>query len=308
MIEIRELTKTYGRTTAVDDLTVTVRPGLVTGFLGPNGAGKSTTMRIAVGLDRPTRGEVRIAGRSYAEHAAPPHQVGALLDARPVPPWSTPRDHLRALAAPHGIGDRRVDEVLGLVGLGDMADRRSLGLSLGMAQRLGLAGALLGDPGVLVLEEPVTGLDPGGIRWIRELLRRLAAEGRTVLVSSHLMSEMALTADHLVVIGRGRLLADVPMAAMLAGTAGKVRVRSPQASRLRAILDRPPSAIAQDGDVLTVTGLKPQTIAHIAYAHHILLLELTPQQVSLEDAYLALTQNDDPTSRLIDGDARWAAA
>jgi ABC-2 type transport system ATP-binding protein len=219
MIEIRGLTKTYGATTAVDDLTVTVHPGRVTGFLGPNGAGKSTTMRAIVGLDRPDAGEVLVQGCRYADHRAPLHAVGALLDARAVHPGRSGRAHLRALAATHGIGGRRVEEVLDMVGLHDVAHRRAGGWSLGMGQRLGIAAALLGDPAVVLLDEPVNGLDPDGVRWVRELLRRLAGEGRTVFVSSHLMTEMALTADHLVVLGRGRLLADAPLSELTAGHA-----------------------------------------------------------------------------------------
>ncbi len=226
MIEIRNLSKTYGPTTAVDDLTVTVAPGVVTGFLGPNGAGKSTTMRMVVGLDRPTSGEVLVHGRRYAEHGAPLHHVGALLDAQAVHPGRTPLAHLRALAATHGIGRRRVAEVVGTVGLDEVAGHRAGGFSLGMRQRLGIAAALLGDPEVVLLDEPVNGLDPDGIRWIRGLLRGLAAEGRTVFVSSHLMSEMALTADHLVILGRGRLLSDVSMEEMTASATGQVRVWS----------------------------------------------------------------------------------
>ncbi|HXV93755.1 MAG TPA: ATP-binding cassette domain-containing protein, partial [Pseudonocardia sp.] len=216
MIEIRNLTKTYGATTAVDDLSVTVRPGRVTGFLGPNGAGKSTTMRAIVGLVAPTSGDALVNGRRYAEHAAPLGEVGALLDAGAVHPGRSAEAHLRALAATHGIGRRRVGAVLESVGLAEVARTRTGRFSLGMRQRLGIAAALLGDPAVIVLDEPVNGLDPDGIRWIRQLLRGFAAEGRTVFVSSHLMSEMALTADHLVVLGRGRLLADLPMEELIA--------------------------------------------------------------------------------------------
>jgi ABC-2 type transport system ATP-binding protein len=208
MIEARGLTKRYGDRTAVDGLTFTVRPGNVTGFLGPNGAGKSTTMRMILGLDAPTGGSVTVHGRSYAEHTAPMHEVGALLEARAVHPGRTARAHLTALAHTHGVSRRRVGEVVDMVGLSDVADRRVKGFSLGMGQRLGIAAALLADPTTLILDEPVNGLDPEGVLWIRELLRSLAGEGRTVLVSSHLMSEMALTAEHLIVIGKGRLLAD----------------------------------------------------------------------------------------------------
>jgi ABC-2 type transport system ATP-binding protein len=212
VIEVRELTKRYGHHTAVDHLSFTVRPGVVTGFLGPNGAGKSTTMRMMVGLTRPDTGSVRINGHGYATARAPLHEVGALLDARAVHPRRTAYQHLAVLAATHGIPRRRVDEVIDLVGLRPVARRRPGGFSLGMSQRLGIAAALLGDPGVVLLDEPVNGLDPEGIRWVRRLLRSLAAEGRTVFLSSHLMSEMAMTADQLIVVGRGRLLADVPTA------------------------------------------------------------------------------------------------
>ncbi len=293
MIEIRGLTKTYGGTTAVDDLTVTVRPGVVTGFLGPNGAGKSTTLRTVVGLDHPTRGEVLVNGRRYAEHAAPLHEVGALLDASAFHPGRSAADHLLALAATHGIGRRRVDELLDLVGLTPVGHRRTGGFSLGMGQRLGIAATLLGDPAVVVLDEPVNGLDPDGIRWVRGLLRGLAAEGRTVFVSSHLMSEMALTADHLVVIGRGRLLADVSMTAMRASAAGSVRVRTADAARLGRLLTAEGAAVTSpEPDVLSVTGRSAAEIAGVAFTAGLLLTELTPLQASLEDAYLALTSDD----------------
>jgi ABC-2 type transport system ATP-binding protein len=235
MIEIESLTKVYGHRTAVDHLTVTVRPGMVTGFLGPNGAGKSTTMRLVLGLDHPTSGQARINGRRYGEHRAPLREVGALLEARAFHPGRSGYHHLLALAASNGIGRGRVREVIDMVGLDEVARRRTRGFSLGMGQRLGIAAALLGDPAVIILDEPVNGLDPDGIRWIRSLLRGLAGEGRTVLVSSHLMSEMALTADHLVIVGRGRLLADVGMEQMTA-TSSLVRVRTPHAERLRALL------------------------------------------------------------------------
>jgi ABC-2 type transport system ATP-binding protein len=293
MIEIRHLTKAYGPTVAVDDLTVTVHPGLVTGFLGPNGAGKSTTMRAALGLDRPTAGDVLVAGRRYADHPAPLQEVGALLDAGAVHPGRTARTHLRALAATHGIGRGRVDELLALVGLTDVADRRVGGFSLGMSQRLGIAAALLGDPGVLLLDEPVNGLDPDGIRWIRQLLRSLAAEGRTVFLSSHLMSEMELTADRLVIVGRGRLVADVSMAEMTASVSGRVRVGTPQADRLARVLDARGAAITPDGPAgLSVAGLTSADIGEAALAAGIPLTELTPTQTSLEDAYLAMTAHD----------------
>jgi len=290
MIEIRQLTKVYGRTSAVEDLTFAVRPGVVTGFLGPNGAGKSTTMRTIVGLDHPTAGETLVGGRPYAAHSAPMRVVGALLEANAVHPGRTAASHLRALAATHRIGRRRVEEVIGLVGLDEVAAKRAGTFSLGMAQRLGLAGALLGDPAVLILDEPVNGLDPDGIRWVRDLLRGLAREGRTVFISSHLMSEMALTADHLVVISRGRLLADVPMAEMIAAAGATVRIRSPRAADLAPLLaGRDVEVTAEGHEVLAVAGMTSVDIAETAFTHGIVLHELTPVQVSLEDAYLALT-------------------
>ena len=294
MIEIRNLTKTYGAVTAVDDLTVTIRPGKVTGFLGPNGAGKSTTMRAIVGLDRPDAGDVLIGGRRYADDPAPLHTVGALLDARAFHPGRSARAHLQALAATQGIGRHRVDEVLDMVGLRDVAHRRVGGFSLGMGQRLGIAAALLGDPEVVLLDEPVNGLDPDGVRWIRDLLRRLAGEGRTVFVSSHLMSEMALTADHLVVLGRGRLLADVSLAELTARADGRVLVRSPQPARAGAPARgawRHGHASAGPGR-LAVVGLSSTEIAQMSLDAGLLLTELTPVHASLEDAYLAMTHAD----------------
>jgi ABC-2 type transport system ATP-binding protein len=292
VIEIRDLTKRYGSTTAVDDLTVTIAPGVVTGFLGPNGAGKSTTMRLVLGLDRPTSGEVLVGGRRYADHPEPLRQVGALLDARAVHPGRRAGDHLRTLAASNGISARRVEEVLAIVGLTDVARSRAGTFSLGMGQRLGIAAALLGDPPVVMLDEPVNGLDPDGIIWVRRLLRALADEGRTVLVSSHLMSEMALTADHLVILGRGRLLADVSLADMIASTSGHVRVRATQPDALHALLALRAGSVTRDGDTLAVTGMTAEEIAHLAHDHGLLLVELTPEHASLEEAYLRLTQHD----------------
>ena len=290
MIEIRDVTKFYGRTTAVDHLTVTVKPGVVTGFLGPNGAGKSTTMRMVLGLDRPTTGEILVAGRRYDRHSAPLHEVGALLDARAFHPGRTAYQHLLSVAMTGGYGRRRVREVLDMVGLEGVAGKRTKGFSLGMGQRLGIAAALIGDPAVVMLDEPVNGLDPDGIRWIRGLLRGLAAEGRTVFVSSHLMSEVAMTADHLVVIGRGRLIADVPMERMTSATT-QVRVRTTEPGRLRELLtawtvdDRP------DGTLLA-SGGSVEDIARTAMANNVLILELTPMHPSLEDAYYALTRGE----------------
>ncbi len=288
MIEATELTKRFGRTTAVDGVTFTVAPGRVTGFLGPNGAGKSTTMRMVIGLDRPTAGAVTVAGRRYRDHPAPLCAAGALLDARGVHKDHSARGHLRGLARTHGIGDRRVEEVLGLSGLSEVAHRRVGGFSLGMAQRLGVAAALLGDPGVLVLDEPVNGLDPDGVLWIRTLLRDLAVEGRTVLVSSHLMSEMAVTADHLLIIGRGRLLADTPVDELIASVAvERVHVGGPP--ELRAALEAAGAAVT-GADPMVVTGVDAAAVGRVARDRGLALTELTPQRASLEQAYLELTR------------------
>jgi ABC-2 type transport system ATP-binding protein len=292
MIDVLGVTKSYGDKKAVDDLSFSVRPGRVTGFLGPNGAGKSTTMRMVVGLDRPASGQLLVHGRPYEQLEAPLRQVGALLDAGAVHPGRSARHHLLALAASNGIGARRVQEVLDLVGLADVAGKRAGTFSLGMKQRLGIAAALLGDPEVLLLDEPVNGLDPDGIRWIRDLLRALAQEGRTVFLSSHLMSEMALTADHLVILGRGRLLADISMEEMTASVTPVVRVRTPEAPALRSLLLAPDVGVDQDGDVMTVTGLSSEEIGRAAVDHHVLLHELTPEHRSLENAYLSLTRDD----------------
>jgi ABC-2 type transport system ATP-binding protein len=292
MIEAKTLTKRYGEKTAVDGLTFAVRPGIVTGFLGPNGAGKSTTMRLILGLDVPSGGSVTVNGRRYRDHPAPLHEVGALLEARSVHTGRTAYAHLLALAQTNGIPRRRVEEVIGLVGLEEVARRRTGGFSLGMGQRLGIAAALLGDPHTLVLDEPVNGLDPEGILWIRNLLRGLAAEGRTVFVSSHLMSEMALTAEHLVVVGRGRLIADTGVQDFIDRAAARsVRVRSPQAARLRGLLAASGAAVGSDAaDALEVTGLAPSEIGEIAAAHDVVLHELTPVQASLEEAFMELTR------------------
>ena len=293
MIEARGLVKRYGDKTAVDDLSFDVQPGIVTGFLGPNGAGKSTTMRMIIGLDAPTRGTVTVNGRRYSEHRAPLHEVGALLEARAVHVGRSARNHLLALAATTGIPTRRVDELLELVGLTEVATRRIGGFSLGMGQRLGIAAALLGDPGTLILDEPVNGLDPEGILWIRHLLKSLAREGRTVLVSSHLMSEMALTAEHLIVIGRGRLIADVPMAEFVdRASSDHVFVRSPQADRLRQLLTGPGVIVTSAAaGQLDVVGLTSDHIGDVAAANAIAVHELTPQQASLEEAFMALTRD-----------------
>ncbi len=293
MIEARAVTKRYGDKTAVDDLTFTVRPGVVTGFLGPNGAGKSTTMRMILGLDAPTSGEVTVNGKHYAEHTAPLHEVGALLEAKAVHSGRSAYYHLLSLALTTGIPRRRVDEVIDMVGLREVARRRVGGFSLGMGQRLGVAAALLGDPSTLVLDEPVNGLDPEGILWIRTLLRALAAEGRTVFVSSHLMSEMALTAEHLIVIGRGRLIADLSVRDFTELASRKVvRVRTPEAGRLRDMLvGVDVSVTGLEPDLLEVAGLNSEAIGKAACAAAIPLIELTPVQASLEEAFMELTQD-----------------
>jgi ABC-2 type transport system ATP-binding protein len=292
VIEARGLTKSYGDTLAVDDLTFTVHPGVVTGFLGPNGAGKSTTMRLILGLDRPSSGSVTVNGKPFADHAAPMHEVGALLEARAIHTGRSARNHLLAMAATSGIGRRRVEDVIEMVGLGDVASRRVGAFSLGMGQRLGVAAALLADPDTLILDEPVNGLDPDGIRWIRTLLRRLAVEGRTIFLSSHLMSEMSVTADHVIVVGKGRLLRDQSMAQFIAdASTTAVRVRSPQAGRLAALLQADGVTVSSDGtDVLSVTGMSNEAIGLAASAAAITLYELTPQAASLEEAYMALTE------------------
>jgi ABC-2 type transport system ATP-binding protein len=290
VIEVRQLVKCYGRTVAVAGLDFDIRPGVVTGFLGPNGAGKSTTMRMILGLDAPTSGTARIDGRDYRSMHRPLYEVGAVLDARAVHGGRSVFDHVLCLAQSNGIGRRRVHEVLELVGLSDVAGRRARGLSLGMSQRLGLAAALLGDPGVLLCDEPVNGLDPEGIRWIRTLLRGLAEEGRTVFVSSHLMSEMALTADHVVVIGRGRLLADCPIAdlpGVATGSYACVRTADPTGLR-KALGTNADVVIGADG-ALEVRGMAMPAIGEAAARAGIVLHELSAQQASLESAFLDLT-------------------
>jgi ABC-2 type transport system ATP-binding protein len=293
MIDAQHLTKRYGAKTAVDDLTFTVQPGQVTGFLGPNGAGKSTTMRMILGLDAPTSGSVTVGGRRYQEHARPLQVVGALLEARAVHTSRTAYHHLLALARTHGIGTDRVRQVIDQVGLTEVASKRAGGFSLGMGQRLGIATALLADPDTLVLDEPVNGLDSEGIRWVRELLRGLAAEGRTVLVSSHLMSEMAVTADHVLVVGRGRLLADLSMSDLLAQAAsGVVIVRTPSPDELTAALARIGAMVSRtDSDVLEVTGPTAAGIGDLARDLRISVHGLIPRQVSLEEAYMDMTRD-----------------
>ncbi len=293
MIEAFGLTKRYGDKLAVDDLCFTVQPGVVTGFLGPNGSGKSTTMRMLLGLDRPTAGRSSINGRPYERLNAPLCEVGALLEARAIHTGRSARNHLLALAATHGIGRRRVDDMLEVVGLSDVAGKRVGGFSLGMGQRLGIASALLGDPHTLVLDEPVNGLDPEGIVWIRTLLRSLAAEGRTIFVSSHLMSEMSLTATHLIVVGQGRLIADASVAELTeASGVSVVRVRTDEAPRLRDLLAADKvSVTSTERDQLTVTGLSSRQIGQAAADAGIALIELTPHQTSLEEAFMELTRD-----------------
>ena len=294
VIHAQSLTKRYGPKTAVDGIDFSVAAGRVTGFLGPNGAGKSTTMRMIVGLDHPTAGTVTVNGRRYQDHRAPLHQVGVLLEAKAVHPGRTARDHLLAMAATHRIGAKRVDEVIGLTGLDTVARKRVRGFSLGMGQRLGLAAALLGDPATLILDEPVNGLDPEGVVWVRGLARALAAEGRTVFLSSHLMSEMAQTADHLIVLGRGRVLADAPINEILAQASGDmVRMRANDAVRLGALLSAQGAGVtAVDDDQLAVTGIPAPRIAEIAADARIAVYELTPVTTSLEEAYMDLTRDD----------------
>jgi ABC-2 type transport system ATP-binding protein len=294
MIEARNLSKRYGETTAVSDLTFTVKPGVVTGFLGPNGSGKSTTMRLILGLDAPSDGDVTVNGKHYADHSAPLHEVGALLEARSIHPGRSAYNHLLAQAQTHGIPRRRVKELIELVGLESVAKKRAGQFSLGMGQRLGIAAALLGDPEVVMLDEPVNGLDPDGIRWIRDLMKTLAAEGRTVFLSSHLMSEMALTADHLIVIGRGRLITDVSVAEFIhQHSRHTVRVRSPQTSELAEIVRSADVSVeAIEPGLISIEGLSAEQVGRQAASNGFVLYELTPQQASLEEAFMDLTRDE----------------
>jgi len=291
MITAEGLTKKFGDKTAVQDASFTVRSGTVTGFLGPNGAGKSTTMRMIVGLDSPTSGRTTINGTDYRHLRAPLTEVGVLLDAKAVHPGRTARNHLRALAATHGIPRTRVDEVIDLAGIAPVSRKRAGKFSLGMGQRLGIASALLGDPHTLILDEPVNGLDPEGVLWVRRFARHAASEGRTVLLSSHLMSEMAQTADHVIVMGRGRVLADAPLDELVRSwTTPLVRVRAPRAAALASVLTGPGIEIISTGpETLEVTGVPASNIGDIAAEHRFAVHELTPASGSLEDAYLALT-------------------
>jgi ABC-2 type transport system ATP-binding protein len=293
MIEASGLSKRYGATLAVDDLSLTVPPGQVTGFLGPNGAGKSTTMRLILGLDAPSSGSVTVSGRPYAAFRRPLFEVGAMLEAKAFHGGRSARNHLLCLALSNGISPARVEQVLDLVGLRSAARKRAGGFSLGMGQRLGIAAALLGDPPVLMLDEPVNGLDPEGVLWIRNLLRSLAAEGRTILLSSHLMSEMSLTADRLIIIGRGRLIAQTTIKDFLTGGPGNfVRVRSPQSSALAALLEsRGVTVTRQPGNALRITGATSDAVGELARANGLTLQELSEHQTSLEDRYMELTSD-----------------
>jgi len=294
MIEAKNLTKKYGDKTAVDDLTFTVQPGIVTGFLGPNGAGKSTTMRMILGLDAPTRGSVTVGGVPYLKHTKPLQVVGALLEARAVHTSRSAYHHLLALAATHGIAKGRVLDVIDMVGLQEVAHKRAGGFSLGMGQRLGIASALLADPETLILDEPVNGLDPEGIRWIRDLLKSLAADGHTVFVSSHLMSEMALTAEHVIVVGRGRLIADMRMSELIAhASSSVVLVRTPQASELAVALAGTDITVSRTAsESLEVMGMTASEIGDCARDLNISLHALTSKQASLEEAFMEMTRDD----------------
>jgi ABC-2 type transport system ATP-binding protein len=294
MIEAVGLTKDYGEKRAVDGLSFTVQPGIVTGFLGPNGSGKSTTMRLILGLDRPTAGTVTVNGKAYRDFPAPLHEVGALLEARAIHTGRSAYNHLLSLAQTQGVPKVRVHELIEKVGLQEVARKRVGKFSLGMSQRLGIAAAMLADPQILILDEPANGLDPEGIQWIRNTLKELAAEGRTVFVSSHVMSEMALTAEHLIVIGRGRMIADLSVAEFLRGASKKaVLVRTPQADKLREAIVGPDVTFEAGGDgALHVTGLTAEQVGEAAAAHGVVLHELTPQLASLEEAFMDVTRED----------------
>jgi ABC-2 type transport system ATP-binding protein len=294
MIEARGLTKVYGDKTAVAGVNFTVEAGRVTGFLGPNGAGKSTTMRMIMGLDRPTSGSVTVNGSPLTGHTAPLRDVGALLDAKAVHTSRSAYNHLLAMAATHSIPKKRVHDVIEMTGLADVARKKVRGFSLGMGQRLGIAAALLGDPQTVILDEPVNGLDPEGVVWVRNLAKYLASEGRTVFLSSHLMSEMAVTADHLIVIGRGKIIADAPIQEIITGKGqGRTRVRTDQPDRLMQLLAGTGVSVeVQERELLEVTGLEPRQIATAALENHVMIYELTPLQASLEEAYMELTKDE----------------
>ncbi|MBW4094514.1 MAG: ATP-binding cassette domain-containing protein [Acidobacteria bacterium] len=309
MIEATDLAKHYGPKTAVGGVTFTVKPGMVTGFLGPNGAGKSTTMRMIMGLDKPSAGSVLVNGKRYAEHKDPLHQVGALLDAKAVHTSRSAQNHLRAMAATHNIPAQRVNEVIEMTGLAGVAKKKAGGFSLGMGQRLGIANALLGDPQTLILDEPVNGLDPEGVQWVRNLVRYLAGQGKTVFLSSHLMSEMAQTADHLIVIGRGRIIADAPMAEIIAGNQqARCRVRTAAVSELSRLLAGQGVTISHtDNETLEVAGLDTRAIADVALRNGVLVYELTPISASLEEAYFNLTKDEVEYHSLVEGGASHGA-
>lgn len=294
MIEAKGLTKVYGEKTAVGGVSFTVQAGRVTGFLGPNGAGKSTTMRMIMGLDTPTAGSVTVNGEPFAKHIAPLREIGALLDAKAVHTSRTAYNHLLAMAATHSIPKSRVREVIEMTGLGDVAKKKVKGFSLGMGQRLGIAAALLGDPQTIILDEPVNGLDPEGVVWVRNLVKYLASEGRTVFLSSHLMSEMALTADHLIVIGRGKIIADAPIAEIITGKGqARTRVRTDQPERLMQLLAGTGVSVeVHERELLEVSGLDPRGIARTALDNQVMVYELTPLQASLEEAYMELTKDE----------------
>ena len=305
MIEAQGLRKVYGEKTAVDGVSFTVQPGKVTGFLGPNGAGKSTTMRMIMGLDRPTAGSVTVNGVPFDRHQAPLREIGALLDAKAVHTGRTAYNHLLAMAATHSIPKKRIHEVIEMTGLGDVARKKVKGFSLGMGQRLGIAAALLGNPQTIILDEPVNGLDPEGVLWVRNLVKYLAAEGRTVFLSSHLMSEMALTADHLIVIGRGKIIADAPIGEIISGKGtARTRVRTDEPLRLMQLLAGDGVSVeAHDRELLEVTGLDPRGIARTALDNQVMVYELTPLQASLEEAYMELTKDEVEYHSLITADA-----
>jgi len=292
MISVEHLTKKFDDTTAVDDLSFEVKPGVITGFLGPNGSGKSTTMRLILGLDRPTKGRALINGKPYHSLGAPLKEVGALLDAKAVHPGRSARNHLLALSVSNNIPTSRVDEVLNFVGLESVAKKRAGDFSLGMSQRLGIAGALLGDPPVLLFDEPVNGLDPEGIKWIREFFRQLADEGRTVLVSSHLMSEMAVTADQIIVIGRGKFITSGSVDDLTKNAAGTVILRSANNTKLNQILLEAKAAVSEINDEgLRVSGLSAAAIGDLAFGAGVAVHELTPERASLEEVFMELTQD-----------------
>ncbi len=294
MIELTGVTKRYGSTVAVRDLSFTVKPGIVTGFLGPNGAGKSTTMRLVLGLDAADAGQATVNGKPYRDHAAPLAEVGALLEARSLHSGRSAYNHLLALGQTHGVGRARVRELLEMVGLSSVANKRAGTFSLGMGQRLGIASALLCDPSTVMFDEPINGLDVEGIQWVRNLLKQLASEGRTVFVSSHLMNEMAQTAEHLIVIGRGQLLADAPVVEFVRRASKHlVRVRSPQSARLAELVTGPEVSVQSLGDdLLEINGADAATVGELAARNNLVLHELTPQRASLEEAFMELTRDD----------------